>query len=173
MDTFCQSPVRPNTQGENENAILKSERLNDSDVLAETLKGLKINDAGYYNSDKHDVEGDPTSNPKVATRTSDGKKRKFTDTSNGNLHQKLLINRNLPIITMTIDPWITYRVKTCGGTPHLDMTPTIKEFITDVARSSARILRTPGHVSRTGRYGTMPRNVKIAVRSPQRETGQF
>ena len=50
-DTFSQRPVTPNTQGENENAILTSERLNNSDVLEEMLKGLKINDAGYYESD--------------------------------------------------------------------------------------------------------------------------
>ena len=33
MDTFCQTPVTPNTQGENENAILTSETLNNSDAL--------------------------------------------------------------------------------------------------------------------------------------------
>ena len=36
-DNFCQTPVTPNTQRENENAILTSERLNNLDVLAETL----------------------------------------------------------------------------------------------------------------------------------------
>ena len=51
-DTFCQTPVTPNTQGENENAILTSERLNNSDALKVTLKGLKINEAGYYESEK-------------------------------------------------------------------------------------------------------------------------
>ena len=52
MDTFCQSPVTTNTQGENANAILTSERQNASDILAETLKLLtlqsKINDSEYY-----------------------------------------------------------------------------------------------------------------------------
>ena len=32
-DTFCQTPVTPNIQGENEYMILKSKRQNDSDVL--------------------------------------------------------------------------------------------------------------------------------------------
>ena len=36
-DNFCQTPVTPNTQGKNENAILTSERLNNLDALSETL----------------------------------------------------------------------------------------------------------------------------------------
>ena len=74
----------PNTKGENANTILTSERLNNSDALAETLKGLTINDSGYYNLDKNDAKGNPASDPKVATNTSDGKKGKVTNTSNGN-----------------------------------------------------------------------------------------
>ena len=53
MDNFCQSPVTTNTEGENANAILTSERRNNQDVLAETLKGLTIdstmNNSAYYN----------------------------------------------------------------------------------------------------------------------------
>ena len=45
-DIFSQMPITPNTHGENENEILTSERLNILDALAETLKGLTINDAG-------------------------------------------------------------------------------------------------------------------------------
>ena len=51
MDTFSQAPIMPNTKGENENAILTNEKQNKSDTLAETLKGLTINDAGSYESD--------------------------------------------------------------------------------------------------------------------------
>ena len=166
MDTFCQPPITPNTQGENANAILTSERLNNPDALAETLPGLTINHAGYYNSEKNDVEGNPEKYLKLATHTSDGKKRKFTDTSNGNLQQKLLINRTLPIITMTIDPRIPDRVSTCGGTPRVHTTTNKKEVITDAAHSSARILWTHGHVSRTSRDGTTPRDGNVSVRSP-------
>ena len=166
-DTFCQAPVTPNTQGENANEILTSERLNNLDALAETLKGLIINEAVYYNSEKNDAEGDPTSNPKVANHTSDGKKIKVTDTINGNLQQKSLISRTLPIITTTIDPQIPDRVATCGGTPHARTEPTTKEVITDAACSSARILRNPGHVSKTVRDATTPRDGNVAVRFPQ------
>ena len=64
MDTFCQSLVTHNTQGDIENVILTSERIYNSGVLAEMLKGLKINDTGYYNSDKNDAEGDPAKQSK-------------------------------------------------------------------------------------------------------------
>ena len=90
MNTFCQSSVTTNTQGDNKNAILTSERLNNLDALAETLKVLTtdstINDSAYYNSDKNDAEGDSKSDTLVATYTSDRKKRKVTDTetTNGN-----------------------------------------------------------------------------------------
>ena len=104
MDNFCHSPVRTNTQGNNSNTILTSEILNTSDELEEMLKGLKINDSGYYNSDKDDAEGDPASNPNVANHTCDRKKRKLIDTSNENSQQKLLINRTLPIIITPISP---------------------------------------------------------------------
>ena len=58
------------------------------EILAETLKGLtlhsKINNSAYYDSDEDDVESDPKSDPLVATHTSDGKKRKVTDTDTTN-----------------------------------------------------------------------------------------
>ena len=84
MDTFIQMPVTSNTQGENENKILTSQKRNKLDALAETLKTLKINDAEYYKSDSENtnyVKGDPASNPKVSTHTSKGG-IKVTDTSN-------------------------------------------------------------------------------------------
>ena len=142
MNNFCHSPVTTNTQRENTNTILTSERINYLDVLAETLRGLTINNAGYYHLYKNDAEADPASNPKVATHTSD-EKNKVTDTTNENLQQKLLINRTLPIITMTIDTRITDRVANCGGTPHAHTTTTTKPVITDVARSRAHIIWTP------------------------------
>ena len=140
MDNFCQSPNTPNTQGENANGILTSERINNSNALEETLKGLKINDAEYYSSFKNDAEGDPASDPKLSTHTSDGKKRNFTDTSNRNLQQQISINRTLPIIITTNDPRILDRVATFGGTPLAQMMPTMKPVVTDATCSSARVL---------------------------------
>ena len=65
-----------NTQRENANKILTSEKVDKSDALAETLKGSKINDAGYYESDlanMNGAKGDPTSDLRMDTHTSDGK----------------------------------------------------------------------------------------------------
>ena len=38
MDTLCPPPVTTNTQGENANAILTSERINNLDALGKTLR---------------------------------------------------------------------------------------------------------------------------------------
>ena len=126
------------------------------DALSETIKGLKINNTGYYESEKNDAKDDYASDPKTVPHTSDGKKRKVTDTSNGNLQQKLLINQTPLIISTMFEPLITDSFATYGGTPHAITKPTTKEVITDAARSSAHILRTPGHVCRTVRDGTIP-----------------
>ena len=52
VDNSCKTPVTPNTQGENSNAILTSERINNLDTLTEILKGLTIKNAVYYESEK-------------------------------------------------------------------------------------------------------------------------
>ena len=75
--------------------ILTSEKRDKSDTLAEMLKGLTINDAGYYESDlanANDKKGNPASKPKIETHTSDGNKGKVTYTINGDLQQKYLVN---------------------------------------------------------------------------------
>ena len=56
-----------NTQRENANAILTSEKLVKSDELAERLNFLRINDAEYYISDSvntNDAKGDPAKRSK-------------------------------------------------------------------------------------------------------------
>ena len=151
MDTFCQYPVTTSTQGDNVNTILTSKKLNNSDALAETLKGLTIKDAGYYNSEKNDAEGDPASDTKVATHNSDIWKTYFTDTdtSNRNLQQKSLINQTLLIITTPIDPMIYNRVATSRESTINHATPCTTEFITYATRSNVQALRTSGLLSRT------------------------
>ena len=139
--------------------------LNNLDALEETLKILTINNAGNYESEKTDAKGDPTCYPNLGTHTSDGKKRRVTDTSNRNLQQNLLSHRALPIITTTTDPRISYRVASCGDTPHAITMTTTKGFITNVVYRGAHILWTPIHISRTGRSGTTPRNGEILLRS--------
>ena len=66
-----------------------------------------INNSAYYYSEEYDAESDPTSDPQVATHTSDGKKLKVTDTdtTNWNAPHKLLINQLIPeIIPVAIPP---------------------------------------------------------------------
>ena len=48
MNNFSQTHVKTNTQRENNNTILTREKQNKSDAMAEMLKGLIFNDAGYY-----------------------------------------------------------------------------------------------------------------------------
>ena len=144
------------------------------DALEETLNNLAINNSGYYESDsanENDAKGDPASDLKVATQTSDGKKIKVTDTSNRDSQQKILSNRTLPIITTTIDLQIDDMFVTCGGTPHALTTPMMKGVIMGTAHSSAQVIRTLGHASRTNRDGTTPQNCNLAV-SPPWDNGQ-
>ena len=80
-DTFSH---KLNTQRYNANAIFTSEKLDKLDDLAETLKYLTIHDAEYYvasSATKNDAKGDPVSDPKTVTHTSDGK-GKVMDTIN-------------------------------------------------------------------------------------------
>ena len=97
----------PNTQRENENMILTSEKRDNSDAMVETLKGFTIKNSGYYESDSentNNAKGDPASDPNVATHNTDINKRKVTDSRNRDLQQKVLSNQTLPIITTEIEP---------------------------------------------------------------------
>ena len=81
MDTFCQYPVKTNTQRKNTNVTNK--RRIPSEILVEMIKVFKgltlqstINNSEYYNSDEDDAESDPKIDQLVATHTSDRKERK-------------------------------------------------------------------------------------------------
>ena len=110
-------------------------------MLAATLKGLIINNSGYYVSDSanaNDEKVDLASYPKVATHTSDRNKRKVTDTSNGDLQQKLLSNQTLPIINTMIGLCINDRVVTPGASLTKLPTPQVTKCIMDAAHSNAQ-----------------------------------
>ena len=107
-----------------------------------------INDSGYYESDTataSDSQVDPTRDPKTVTHISNGK-GKVMDTSNGNFEQKLLSNRNLPVVVPTM-------------APHTLLTPATKEVVVDVASGGAWVKRTPRQVIRTGIYRSTPCDV--------------
>ena len=67
-----------------------------------------INDSTYYYSEEEDAESDTNRDPKIATHTSHGKKRKVTDndTTNGNSTHKSLMNRLITDIIPVIIPKI-------------------------------------------------------------------
>ena len=79
-------------------------------------------------------------------------------------------NRSLPIITTTMDPRIDNMIAMSSRTPHTLATPTTKEIITKAARSSEQILRTPRHISQTGKDGDTAGNTPPAVWSPRDNT---
>ena len=72
---------------------------------------MKINNDEYYESDKatvSDSQGDTTRDLNTITHTRNGKE-KVTDTKDGNFEQKLLSNRTLPVVVLTVKPWIEPR----------------------------------------------------------------
>ena len=77
VDTLSQMS---NTQRENSDTIFTSDKLYESDDLAETLKYLTINDAEYYVSDLAntiDAKDNPENVPKTVTHTSDRNKKGY------------------------------------------------------------------------------------------------
>ena len=124
------------------------------ETLAKTIKGFKgltlqstINDSTYYNSEEDDAEFDPKIDQLVYTPTSDRKKIKvaYTDTTNVNSPQKLLINQLIPEITPVtippIDPCIVDGVVASSGNFHKRQTISSKDIVTDMARVFSDILR--------------------------------
>ena len=79
-----------------------------------------INNSAYYDLDEDDSESNPKIDPLVATNTSDGKKRKVTDTDTTNINspQKLLINRTLPMIIPPTDLLIADGIAADRGNKH-------------------------------------------------------
>ena len=141
-----------NTQRENANVIFTSEKLDKSDEMADALKDLIINDAGYHESDTataSDAQVDPTRDPKTVTHISNGK-GKVMETSNGNFKQKLLSNRNLPVVVPTM-------------APHTLLTPATKEFVVDPALGDAWVNRTPQQVSQAEIDRSIPCKIYNAV----------
>ena len=85
--------------------------------LEDGLKDFTVYNTEYYLSKStimNDEKGDLASNPKTVNQTSE-EKGKGTDTSNGNLQQKLLSNRNLPVVVLTMNPRIDYNIVPIGG----------------------------------------------------------
>ena len=117
-------PTRPDNQN---TFISQSTDTNDAlrdplhgpvtDDLADRLKDLTINDAECYVSKppiENDEKGNPAINHNTVNHTSDGK-GKVMNTSNGNSQQKLLSDRTLPVVILTINPRIDNRIAPIEG----------------------------------------------------------
>ena len=107
---------------------------------------------------------DPNSNPKVASHTNDGKKRKVsdTDTANGNSPYKLLINRLIPEIIPVFTPSI-YQTTVNGvaasrGSLYERQMILSQEILTDAAHSATRIFKDPTVVNWIDTDGKCPRD---------------
>ena len=124
--------------------------INDSDKQVDVIRdSKKLVDAGS------DPKSNPSRNPKVDNYTTNGK---FT--------QKSLISRFVPkIIPVAIGPINQLVTNGVSGIQEIlgsFQTVLPKASVTDTAHSCARILRTLGKVSRTGRDRSTPRDVNSA-----------
>ena len=138
------------------------------------IKGFKgltlqstINDSAYHYSEEDDTESDSNSDPKVATHTSDGKKRKVTDTetTNRNSPHKSLTDQLIPVVIPLIGQTNTDGVAASGNTLYVVRTIISKEIVTDAARSTAHVFRNPADVSWHDTDKTTPRDGNTFIRS--------
>ena len=130
-----------------------------------------INDYVYYHLDEDDAESGSNNDPKVATHTSDGKKRKVTDTgtTNGNYPHKLLINRLIPeiipVVIPPIDQTTVDGVAVSGGNLHARRTIVLEDIVTDAVRSAACVFKYPTVVDWKDTDGMIPWD-RITVGTP-------
>ena len=100
-----------------------------------------INNSAYHDSEEDDAESDLKIDQLVATHSSEGKKRKVTDTgtTNRNPLQKILIKRTIPVIILQIDPPIADGFVAIRGTFHARQTIASKYIVKDTACIGARV----------------------------------
>ena len=154
MDTFIQSPVTTYTQ--RNKTDVPNERQISLDILAEMIKGFKgltlqstMNYSAYYHSDENDAKSDPKSDELVDTHSSDGKKRRVTDTdtTNGTSPHKLLINRLIPdiipVVILPMNQTTVDGVAEIGGTLHAVRMILFKDIVVDAVCSAACVFKYP------------------------------
>ena len=180
-DTFIQPPVTTNTP--REKTDVANEKQISSDSLTETLKGFnilklqsKINDSADDHSIKNVIESDPRSIQLGATHTSDGKKRKITDTetTKGNSPQKILTNREIPEIIqgviMLVNQTTMDGVTTSGMALYAVRAFLHKEIVTGATRSAAGVLKYPLVVNWKNASGKIPQDRNTIGMPPRSAT---
>ena len=114
----------------------------------------------------------------VATHTSDGKKRKVTDTDTTNLKSphKLLINRIIPdiipVVILPVHQMTADRVAASVDTLHAVRTVLSKNIITDAACSAAHVFKDTLVVNWKYTYGAIPWD-RNTFRMPPEQLPQF
>ena len=124
-----------NTQRENKYAIFTSEKLDKLDELVDPVKNLIINDAENYESNTatvRDAQGDLTRNPEKITHTINGNET-VIHTSNGGFEQKLLSNRTIPVLPLSMNPGIDQGIAPILLAPQTLLMPATKEVVADAA----------------------------------------
>ena len=106
-----------------------------------------INDSIDDHSNQNFAKSDPKSDQLIATHTSDGKKRKITDTdiTKGNYPHKLLAKREIPAIIPTFVPPVNQKtadgVATSVRVLHEVRAVLRKEIVTEAICSTAGVLK--------------------------------
>ena len=124
-----------NAQRQNGNAIFTSEKLDKLDELVDAVNNLTINDAKYYESNTataSDVQGYLTRNPETFTHTINGNET-VIHTSNGGFEQKLLSNRTIPVLPLSMNPGIDQGIAPILLAPQTLLMPATKEVVADAA----------------------------------------
>ena len=139
----------------NANGIFKSEKVDKSDELVDAVNNFTIKDTKYYESNTatgSDTQGDLTLNPEIVTHT-----------SNNNVEQKVLSNRTILVLTLTMNPVIDLEIALVVLVPQTLLTPATKEVVADVVSGGAWKNRTPRQVSRNGVDGSTPGYIRDDV----------
>ena len=118
-----------------------------------TIKST-IKNSIYYDSEEDDTGSEPNSDPKVATQT-----------TNIYSPHKLLINRIIPVAIPPIYQTVADDAAGSRETLHARRTIILKDIVTDVVCSAARVFQNPVVVRWHGTGGTTPQDGKTAVGS--------
>ena len=124
--------------------------------MVDAVKRFTINDSKYYESNTANASDTQCDITRI-TET-------VTHTRNGNFEQKILSNRTIPVVVLTMIPMIDQSIPPIAMTPQTLLTPATKEVVAETASGRAWVNRTPQQVIQTGVDGSTPGDICNAVR---------
>ena len=147
-DTFIHASI---PQRENLDAIFTSKKIEKSDKLVDAVKSLTINDARYElnTATTSDAQGHLTSNIDTVTHT-----------SNRILDLKLVSYRTIREVSVSPTP-TNPSIVAIRLTPHMLLTPEMKEIFMYATSGNAWTNRTPRQMIRAGIYESIPISTPI------------